>query len=134
LISVIWVSFGIYLLVADAQIGNAIPTASFAIIVVLGIVIAIIALLGLIGAWKRNKCMLITLKCCGGFKSTDWKVVPASCCSNGTAGCDDPYPMGCGQAMFELVKSYLWTAGGFAILLCLVEISAVIGACVLANK
>uniref|UniRef100_A0A5K3FKB3 Tetraspanin n=1 Tax=Mesocestoides corti TaxID=53468 RepID=A0A5K3FKB3_MESCO len=187
LIGAIWLSFGIYLLVTAVQTGAAIPTASFVFIIVLGIVVITIALVGLIGAWKRNKCMLLTFatfagimfvahvvaavvvfvnakqfvsvvseaireqivalqnpqtenkdeiteildelqkrfECCGGFSSTEWPTVPASCCASGIAGCSDPYPVGCGQATFEALKVVFSVAGFTAILLCIFELSAV---------
>uniref|UniRef100_A0A5K3FXB9 Tetraspanin n=1 Tax=Mesocestoides corti TaxID=53468 RepID=A0A5K3FXB9_MESCO len=93
-----------------------------------------IAIIGFIGAWKRNRYMLLTLKCCGGVNASDWKTVPASCCASGKEGCKDPYPVGCAQATYDLVKGYFLTSGIITTLLCIVELTAVICACILAHQ
>uniref|UniRef100_A0A5K3FU78 Tetraspanin n=1 Tax=Mesocestoides corti TaxID=53468 RepID=A0A5K3FU78_MESCO len=138
---------------------GTIPTGSFVFIIVIGIVVVVIALLGFIGAWKRNKCMLLTfailagilfviefiaavltfvvqaqLKCCGGVSASDWKTVPASCCPSGKRSCKDPYPVGCAEATFDLIKGYFLASGIITILLCIVELTAVICACILAHQ
>uniref|UniRef100_A0A5K3FH28 Tetraspanin n=1 Tax=Mesocestoides corti TaxID=53468 RepID=A0A5K3FH28_MESCO len=193
----VWLFFGVFLVVMASQAESAIPTGSFVFIIVAGIVVVAIAILGFIGAWKRNRCMLLTfatfagflfvieliaavivfvtqtqfvrllgfalqqqisaiedssqgpgaddfmqaldklqetLKCCGGVSASDWKTVPASCCPSGNKGCKDPYPVGCAEAAFDLFKGYFLASGIITILLCIVELTAVICACVLAHQ
>uniref|UniRef100_A0A5K3G2P9 Tetraspanin n=1 Tax=Mesocestoides corti TaxID=53468 RepID=A0A5K3G2P9_MESCO len=75
-----------------------------------------------------------TLKCCGGFSWRDWKTVPASCCANGKKDCKDPYPVGCAEATYDQFKSNFLASGIITTLLCIVELMAVVFACILAHQ
>uniref|UniRef100_A0A5K3FUF5 Tetraspanin n=1 Tax=Mesocestoides corti TaxID=53468 RepID=A0A5K3FUF5_MESCO len=113
---------------------EAIPKESFIFIIALGSVVAIVALLGLVGVQKRSRCMLLTYKCCGGESSKDWKTVPPSCCEKAVLVCKDPYKQGCGEAVYKMYKPYLTSMAVVSILLAIVEFAAVFGACVLSHK
>uniref|UniRef100_A0A5K3FKT6 Tetraspanin n=1 Tax=Mesocestoides corti TaxID=53468 RepID=A0A5K3FKT6_MESCO len=63
----VWLFFGVFLVVMASQAESAIPTGSFVFIIVAGIVVVAIAILGFIGAWKRNRCMLLTFATFAGF-------------------------------------------------------------------
>uniref|UniRef100_A0A5K3FIP6 Tetraspanin n=1 Tax=Mesocestoides corti TaxID=53468 RepID=A0A5K3FIP6_MESCO len=72
--------------------------------------------------------------CCGGFNYTDWKTVPASCCANAILPCTNPYPVGCGEAIFEVFRPYLISMGIVSLVMAILEIVAVFSACILAKK
>uniref|UniRef100_A0A5K3FFX0 Tetraspanin n=2 Tax=Mesocestoides corti TaxID=53468 RepID=A0A5K3FFX0_MESCO len=75
-----------------------------------------------------------SLMCCGGVTANEWNTVPASCCPSGNEGCNDPYPVGCAEATFDLFKGYLVASGSITTLLCIIELMAVIFACILAHQ
>ncbi|VDD76966.1 unnamed protein product [Mesocestoides corti] len=74
------------------------------------------------------------LKCCGGVNASDWTTVPASCCTNGRQKCTNPYPTGCAQAMYEYIKTYSLAFGLIILILCLIQVGAIICAVCLAKK
>ncbi|VDD77976.1 unnamed protein product [Mesocestoides corti] len=74
------------------------------------------------------------MKCCGGVGPSDWRKPPASCCPDGKASCSDPHPVGCAQALHDVLESYTWAVAIFVILLCLIELGAIVSAFGLARK
>ncbi len=65
---------------------------------------------------------------------SDWTIVPASCCANGKTGCASPYQKGCAEAMYELIKNSALAAGITVLVLCLIQVGAIICAVCLAKK
>ncbi|KAH9283072.1 CD63 antigen [Echinococcus granulosus] len=75
------------------------------------------------------------LECCGGVGPTDWsKPYPASCCKSGKENCTQPYQQGCAVAMYEQIKDSSLAFGLIILVVCLIQIGAVICACCLAKK
>ncbi|CDS36262.1 Tetraspanin-5 [Echinococcus multilocularis] len=75
------------------------------------------------------------LECCGGVGPTDWsKPYPASCCKSGKENCTQPYQQGCAVAMYEQIKDSSLAFGLIILIVCLIQIGAVICACCLAKK
>uniref|UniRef100_A0A5K3FZV8 Tetraspanin n=1 Tax=Mesocestoides corti TaxID=53468 RepID=A0A5K3FZV8_MESCO len=59
--------YGVILVVMASRAVSGIPIGYFVFIIVIGIVVVVIALLGFIGAWKRNRCMLLTFATLAGI-------------------------------------------------------------------
>ncbi|BHF65958.1 Leukocyte surface antigen cd53 [Sparganum proliferum] len=75
------------------------------------------------------------LNCCGGEGPADWKnQIPASCCASGSANCANPYPQGCAEALYNAVKDKTLVMGIVIVVLAVLELGAIIAACVLAHK
>ncbi|KAL5968736.1 23 kDa integral membrane protein [Taenia solium] len=74
------------------------------------------------------------LKCCGGTGPSDWGTTyPNSCCESGNA-CTNPYNQGCAVAMYEKIKDSSLAFGLIILIVCLIQIGAVICASCLAKK
>ncbi|KAH9283922.1 23 kDa integral membrane protein [Echinococcus granulosus] len=75
------------------------------------------------------------LKCCGGVGPEDWNnSYPASCCGSKETSCTQPYQQGCAVAMYEQIKDSSLAFGLIILVVCLIQIGAVICACCLAKK
>ncbi|KAL7064801.1 hypothetical protein AAHC03_05575 [Spirometra sp. Aus1] len=75
------------------------------------------------------------LKCCGGEGPGDWQGhIPASCCASGSASCSNPYPQGCAEALYNAVKDKTLAMAIIIVVLAVLELGAIIAACVLAHK
>jgi len=73
------------------------------------------------------------LKCCGGTAASDWIDVPESCCKTGNSKCVY-YKQGCAVAMYELIKNKALMVGLSLVLMCLLQIGAIVCACCLSKK
>ncbi|MDG6100384.1 tetraspanin family protein, partial [Alteromonas sp. ZYF713] len=75
------------------------------------------------------------LECCGGTGPSDWgSPYPKSCCKSEKAACTQPYQQGCAVAMYETIKDSSLGFGLAILIICLIQIGAVICASCLAKK
>ncbi|VDK22139.1 unnamed protein product [Taenia asiatica] len=75
------------------------------------------------------------LECCGGTGPSDWGTTyPKSCCESEKNSCTEPYDKGCAVAMYEKVKDSSLAFGLIILIVCLIQIGAVICASCLAKK
>ncbi|KAL5110413.1 23 kDa integral membrane protein [Taenia crassiceps] len=74
-------------------------------------------------------------ECCGGTGPSDWgNKYPDSCCESDARSCTNPYQQGCALAMYEKIKDSSLAFGLIIVIVCLVQIGAVICASCLAKK
>ncbi|VDM34453.1 unnamed protein product [Hydatigera taeniaeformis] len=75
------------------------------------------------------------LECCGGVGPEDWGTnYPKSCCKSENQKCTSPFKQGCAQAMYDKIKDSSLAFGLTILIICLIQIGAVICASCLAKK
>uniref|UniRef100_A0A9L0SAJ8 CD53 molecule n=1 Tax=Equus caballus TaxID=9796 RepID=A0A9L0SAJ8_HORSE len=111
--------FGIYLLIHNnfGVLFHNLPSLTLGnALVIVGSIIMVVAFLGCMGSIKENKCLLMSLQCCGVNNASDWgKAHPSSC---------PPYPevQGCYAKAEQWFHSNFLYIGIITICVCVVEV------------
>uniref|UniRef100_A0A8I4A656 CD53 molecule n=1 Tax=Callithrix jacchus TaxID=9483 RepID=A0A8I4A656_CALJA len=111
--------FGIYLLVHNnfGVLFHNLPSLTLGnVFITVGSIIMVVAFLGCMGSIKENKCLLMSLQCCGINGTRDWTSGPPASCPS------DPKVEGC------YAKAKLWFHSNFlyigiiTICVCVIEV------------
>ncbi|VDD77701.1 unnamed protein product [Mesocestoides corti] len=117
---------GIYLLLKSQDTTGLLPFSSFILVVVAGVLVLIVGFLGFFGALKQSTCLLRSF----GIGASILLVIELAA----TIFVLVSQTKGCAQALHAVLENYTWAIGISVIVLCLIEIGAIVSACRLARK